>query len=738
MVDSSDICLEYCLTQEGKLIDLGSCKLEETKKQRHSSYLELKAITKGLEHFAFFLKNAKHPILILTDHKPLLFVQTSSSNTKFIEMLSYISEFPAELCYIRGKDNYVPDFLSRIIEYESAADKSLIEHPEDNSISFSRKIPSSTCLLFTDDANIVIDKKRRGRSPKLSTTSPAVRGRSKPKRIITALKVKRTRGRPKTLLPTDFKRTRGRPKKAIAFSNTLSCSNEVDNVGLASSDSINTSVATNHIPFTNGTTQESLNPNPIMEVWRKTFDILNTIDLQREQSSDPVIQSALKNKFFMNMPVSMVNGIVKIRTCQNGEEREVAFIPQSLASKLINICLEREGHYSYLKLKEDISQFAYFPNLSNLLYLIPQSLASKLINIYLEREGHYSYLKLKEDISQFAYFPNLSSLIKQSVKACVICAQFNSRPLVSPLARTIPTADTPMDECSIDLLGPLQTCNSGFKYVLVLADNTTRFVWTFPVRSREPPKIWKGLQKIILNFGTPKCIRSDSDKAFNNSTFKEYCKALQINHNFSTSYHFRSNFLTESSIKQQELVLEKIKEHRQWSEMLDLATYYVNSSFRSDFKGLAFQRLYLRHPNNFLENLTSSNFNLVDHQLDLQQLLSAAAIIRQVPREEHDLKRMKLNLQPSYKVANLSFPVGSLVMVRNKNKKKLERAFHRPYEVLESGEPYFKYRSKKNKTLKASYANAYLLNLQKEGEGRISDSQKDSPRNLEGRLKPTV
>uniref|UniRef100_A0A0K0F293 Integrase catalytic domain-containing protein n=1 Tax=Strongyloides venezuelensis TaxID=75913 RepID=A0A0K0F293_STRVS len=275
---------------------------------------------------------------------------------------------------------------------------------------------------------------------------------------------------------------------------------------------------------------------------------------------------------------------------------------------------------------------------------------------------------------------------------------------------------TPMDECSMDLLGPLQT-----------------------LRSREPPEIRKGLQKIFLNFGTPKCIRSDNDKAFYNSTFKEYRKALQINHNFSTPYHSRSNSLAESSIKQLESVLEKIKEHRQWSEMLDLATYYVNSSFRSDFKALAFQRMYLRHPNNFLENLTSPDYNLVDHQLDLQQLLSAAAIIRQVPGEEHDLKRMKLNLQPSYKVANLSFPVGSLVMVLNKNKKKLERAFHGLYEVLEFGESYFKYRSKKNRTLKASYANAYyLFNLQNEGGGRISDSQKDSPGNLEDRLKSTV
>uniref|UniRef100_A0A0K0EBX6 RT_RNaseH_2 domain-containing protein n=1 Tax=Strongyloides stercoralis TaxID=6248 RepID=A0A0K0EBX6_STRER len=76
MVDSSDICLGYCFVQD--------------------------AITKGLEYFAFFLKNAKHPILILTDHKLLLSIQTSSYNTKFIEMLSYKSEYPSKLCYVHN------------------------------------------------------------------------------------------------------------------------------------------------------------------------------------------------------------------------------------------------------------------------------------------------------------------------------------------------------------------------------------------------------------------------------------------------------------------------------------------------------------------------------------------------------------------------------------------------------------------------------------------------------------
>uniref|UniRef100_A0A0K0EBX7 Bestrophin homolog n=1 Tax=Strongyloides stercoralis TaxID=6248 RepID=A0A0K0EBX7_STRER len=41
------------------------------------------------------------------------------------------------------------------------------------------------------------------------------------------------------------------------------------------------------------------------------------MNIQQEQSIDPVIHNAIKNKFYLNMPVTLIGEIAHILTCQN-------------------------------------------------------------------------------------------------------------------------------------------------------------------------------------------------------------------------------------------------------------------------------------------------------------------------------------------------------------------------------------------------------------------------------------
>uniref|UniRef100_A0A0K0DS37 Reverse transcriptase domain-containing protein n=1 Tax=Strongyloides stercoralis TaxID=6248 RepID=A0A0K0DS37_STRER len=124
--DSFESGIGGCLTQveniDGKEIEvpLGfySMKLSTTSRKRHSTYLELKSIVACLKHWSYILINCKKGIEIICDHKPLTTINGMATESRFVELLNYIAEFDAKITYKKGKENVVPDWLSRLYDYE--------------------------------------------------------------------------------------------------------------------------------------------------------------------------------------------------------------------------------------------------------------------------------------------------------------------------------------------------------------------------------------------------------------------------------------------------------------------------------------------------------------------------------------------------------------------------------------------------------------------------------------------
>lgn len=91
--------------------------------QNWSAYSrELLAIYKGVKHFQDQIEGRR--LIIYTDYKPISFAlrqKSEKTDPRHLRQLHYISQFKTEIRYIRGIDNVVPDFLSRIEEVSSAA-----------------------------------------------------------------------------------------------------------------------------------------------------------------------------------------------------------------------------------------------------------------------------------------------------------------------------------------------------------------------------------------------------------------------------------------------------------------------------------------------------------------------------------------------------------------------------------------------------------------------------------------
>ena len=91
-----------------------SHKLTDTERKYSAFDRELLAIYLSVRHYKHFLEG-KH-FVIFTDHKPLIYVFTSSTDNRSPRQtrhLSYVSELSTDVRHIKGERNVVADTLSR-------------------------------------------------------------------------------------------------------------------------------------------------------------------------------------------------------------------------------------------------------------------------------------------------------------------------------------------------------------------------------------------------------------------------------------------------------------------------------------------------------------------------------------------------------------------------------------------------------------------------------------------------
>lgn len=173
-VDASDTCIGGDLHQiaNGTLEPLGffSKKLTDTQKNWSTYSRELLAVYQGIKHFQDQIEG--RICTVYTDHEPLThaFKQKPEKATpQHMRQLHFISLFTTDIRHIKGKNNVIADYLSRIeelhrntIDYDILSNeqetdeeiKAIIEGTSKLSISLTKmSIPNSEKTLFCQVQN---------------------------------------------------------------------------------------------------------------------------------------------------------------------------------------------------------------------------------------------------------------------------------------------------------------------------------------------------------------------------------------------------------------------------------------------------------------------------------------------------------------------------------------------------------------------------------------------------------
>ena len=217
--------------------------------------------------------------------------------------------------------------------------------------------------------------------------------------------------------------------------------------------------------------------------------------------------------------------------------------------------------------------------------LVPDSLKFRIFQWGHESAmaGHFGQNATVSRLKRNFYYPGMYTDILNRVNVCHSClAKVTSARLKSGIH--VPQCSSyPMQTLNVDLVGPLPTTKSGFKYIMSVQDGFSRFIQLFPLKSKETSEVVKTLlERVISVFGCPLTVHSDQGKEFTSNLMKELLKALQIKQTFTPPYNPNSNPVERfhrTLAGMMRTILDR--EDKDWSKALPSITLAYNSKVNS-------------------------------------------------------------------------------------------------------------------------------------------------------------
>lgn len=192
------------------------------------------------------------------------------------------------------------------------------------------------------------------------------------------------------------------------------------------------------------------------------------------------------------------------------------------------------------------------------------------------------------------YWPGMDNDIKSFLDGCAICYR-NTSPnhkLNNPL-KLFP-AKRVFETLHIDLIGPFQPTEDGYRYVLTMCDRLSRYLEMAPLKTMRAIDVVRAMVNTwICQFGIPENIISDQGSQFESDVFQTLCEAFKIRKKRTTAYRPQANGAIErmhreikkhlrSIALQYDLHFSQVREENEfvdnWTTYLPIIKFRLNST----------------------------------------------------------------------------------------------------------------------------------------------------------------
>ncbi|XP_057374828.1 uncharacterized protein LOC130695755 [Daphnia carinata] len=270
-------------------------------------------------------------------------------------------------------------------------------------------------------------------------------------------------------------------------------------------------------------------------------------------------------------------------------------------------------------------------------------------------------LKIQEYDIVIGYRPDVTT----HVNSCLRCARRKaSGATIAPL-QPLPPVDRVWQRIAMDIVGPIQESVKGYKYILVLSDYASRFVFAFPMKNQTAQTIASIMvNKVITKYGAPEIVLTDQGTNFLSSLVQEMCKLFKIKQMRTTAYHPQTDGLVERFNRTlcDMLACYVVDEPEEWDKYLPFVTLAYNTSQQATLKDTPFYLFFGREP--ILPNDIKINRNFEHDE-------GSSGLYYQKWRNAQDLARSHLfkaqTKQKGYydeRAKGIAYKIGDLVMLK--------------------------------------------------------------------------
>lgn len=307
--------------------------------------------------------------------------------------------------------------------------------------------------------------------------------------------------------------------------------------------------------------------------------------------------------------------------------------------------------------------------------VVPFSLRLKLLEKAHLDYGHLGISAMLNLISPQYYWFGITKDVYNSVKHCEVC-QINkkSRQKRFGLLQMLPPTNEPFDILAIDTVGGLNYYNSTKKYLHIVIDHATRYIWTFASKNVNTDTYINCLMQSFKN-QMPRKILSDRNGAFTSSKFKHFLKRNNITQLLTTAHRPQTNGKNErvnqTLITRLKCKLNSHPGNVSWTKLLREVTEEYNNTPHNVTK---FSPAYLmlgKFPHK----------NLIDNQEIYPPIEEARKIARERTIKHHAINKERYDTH----FKESKFNVGDIVMYEEfhyPNTPKLTPPYSGPYKIL--------------------------------------------------------
>lgn len=226
--------------------------------------------------------------------------------------------------------------------------------------------------------------------------------------------------------------------------------------------------------------------------------------------------------------------------------------------------------------------------------VIPKKLQSQIIQ-QTHRNGHFAAAKTEKLLKRDYWFPAIKSKTEKIIANCVECILAERKlgkqdGFLNPICK----GEVPLDTYHIDHLGPLPSTKKNYRYILLVVDAFTKFVWFYVTKSTTTREVLQRLEKQAVTFGNPRRIISDRGTAFTSSEFQEYCVKEGIQHTLIVTGVPRGNGQVERVNRTLIPLLTKLSlaNPGEWYRNLESAQKYFNATPHRSINTSPFQLFF--------------------------------------------------------------------------------------------------------------------------------------------------